>query len=86
MMVEVRSPGGDKGSAIRTLMADPRFAAGRPVFLGDDVTDEPGFAAVAALGGAGVLVGPPRPTDARYRIDDVAGVLGWLAAGAGVPA
>jgi trehalose 6-phosphate phosphatase len=86
MMVEVRSPGGDKGSAIRTLMADPRFAAGRPVFLGDDVTDEPGFSAVAALGGAGVLVGPPRPTDARYAIEDVTGVLAWLAAATGVPA
>lgn len=84
MMVEVRSPGGDKGSAIRTLMADPRFAAGRPVFLGDDVTDEPGFSAVAALGGAGVLVGPPRPTDARFRIDGVADVLGWLAEATGV--
>lgn len=86
MMVEVRSPGGDKGSAIRTLMADSRFAAGRPVFLGDDVTDEPGFSAVAALGGAGVLVGAPRPTDARYRIDDVATVLAWLATAAGVDA
>jgi len=86
MMVEVRSPGGDKGSAIRTLMADPRFAPGRPVFLGDDVTDEPGFSAVALLGGAGILVGPCRATDARYRIDDVSGVLGWLAAALGVPA
>lgn len=86
MMVEVRSPGGDKGSAIRALMADPRFAAGRPVFLGDDVTDEPGFSAVALLGGAGVLVGPPRPTDARYRVDDVTGVLTWLATAAGVHA
>lgn len=86
MMVEVRSPGGDKGSAIRTLMADPRFAAGRPVFLGDDVTDEPGFAAVAALGGAGVLVGAPRPTDARYRLDDVTGVLAWLGVATGVHA
>jgi trehalose 6-phosphate phosphatase len=86
MMVEVRSPGGDKGSAIRALMADPRFAGGRPVFLGDDVTDEPGFSAVALLGGAGVLVGPPRPTDARYRIDGVSGVLAWLAAAIGVHA
>ncbi|WP_294330131.1 trehalose-phosphatase [uncultured Sphingomonas sp.] len=86
MMVEVRSAGGDKGSAIRTLMADPRFASGRPVFLGDDVTDEPGFSAVAALGGAGVLVGPPRPTDARYRVDDVESVLAWLGAAIGVHA
>nr|WP_315382891.1 trehalose-phosphatase [uncultured Sphingomonas sp.] len=86
MMVEVRTTGGDKGSAIRTLMADPRFAAGRPVFLGDDVTDEPGFSAVALLGGAGVLVGDPRPTDARYRLDDVSGVLAWLAAATGVHA
>jgi trehalose 6-phosphate phosphatase len=80
MMVEVRAAGGDKGTAIRTLMSEPDMAGRRPVFMGDDTTDEPGFAAAAELGGAGVLVGPPRATTARYRLPEVAAALAWLEA------
>lgn len=78
MMVEVRARGGDKGSAIRTLMSEPKLAPTRPLFMGDDHTDEPGFTAAQALGGAGILVGPERPTAARYRLDGVAATLSWL--------
>lgn len=77
MVFELRAPG-DKGRAIAALMALPRFAGSRPLFMGDDLTDEPGFAAVDGLGGAGVLVGPMRPTAATYRLPDVAAVLHWL--------
>lgn len=77
MMVELRVPG-DKGSAITALMADPPFAGTRPIFLGDDLTDEDGFVAVAALGGTGILVGPPRDTAATARLDGVADVRRWL--------
>lgn len=80
MMVELRTDGHDKGSGIAALMASPRFADRRPVFLGDDVTDEPGFARCAELGGYGVLVGADRPTAAAYRLADVAAVHDWLAA------
>jgi trehalose 6-phosphate phosphatase len=78
MMVEVRAGGGDKGSAIRRLMELPAMLGTRPVFMGDDDTDEPGFAAAEALGGAGVLVGPPRASAARYRLPDTPAVLDWL--------
>ncbi|MEK9213313.1 trehalose-phosphatase [Sphingomonas sp. 2378] len=78
MMVEVRLPG-DKGQAIETLMETPAMRGTVPIFFGDDVTDEDGFAAAAALGGAGVLVGPMRETAARYRLPDVAAVHEWLA-------
>lgn len=77
MVFELRAPG-DKGAAIAALMAVPPFADSRPVFLGDDLTDEAGFAAVARLGGAGVLVGPARLTHARYRLPDVAAARRWL--------
>jgi trehalose 6-phosphate phosphatase len=30
------------------------------------------------LGGAGILVGPARPTAARYRLDGVEPALHWL--------
>ena len=86
MMIEVRAAGGDKGTAIRTLMQEPNMAGTRPVFMGDDLTDEPGFAAAAELGGAGILIGEPRETSARYRLDGVAATLAWLEAAAAKPA
>ncbi len=79
MMVEVRSPG-DKGMALTTLMAAPAMVGTKPLFFGDDVTDEDGFVAAAALGGSGVLIGAARPTAASYRLGDVAALRGWIAA------
>lgn len=78
MMVEVRAGAGDKGTAVRELMTDPAFTHTRPIFLGDDDTDEPAFAAAAELGGAGIIVGHGRSASARYRLADVASVLRWL--------
>jgi trehalose 6-phosphate phosphatase len=83
MVVELRPPGADKGDAVRRLMAEPAFAGKRPVFVGDDLTDEHAFTAAAEMGGAGILVGPPRETAAAWRLDDVAAVAAWLTAAAG---
>lgn len=83
MMVEVRAAGGDKGAAIRTLMSEPELASTRPLFMGDDHTDEAGFEAAAALGGAGILIGAARPTNATYRLNDVQATLAWLEAACG---
>jgi trehalose 6-phosphate phosphatase len=82
MVVELRPPGADKGEALRRMMAEPPFAGARPLFVGDDLTDEHAFAAAAALGGAGVLVGAPRETAAQWRLPDVAAVARWLEAAA----
>ena len=79
MMVEVRLPGQNKGSAITELLRQEPFAGHMPLFVGDDLTDEPGFAACEAQGGAGILVGPQRPTAARFHLEDVASVRRWLA-------
>jgi trehalose 6-phosphate phosphatase len=78
MMVELRVAGSDKGHAVRRLMEQPAMAGARPIFIGDDLTDEPGFAAASELGGAGILVGPPRPTEACYGLPDSAAVRAWL--------
>ena len=78
MVVELRAHGATKGDALKAFMTEPAFAAARPVFVGDDLTDEHGFAEAAALGGAGVLVGPPRDTAARYQLDSVKAVADWL--------
>ncbi|WP_375402547.1 trehalose-phosphatase [uncultured Sphingomonas sp.] len=74
MMAEVRADG-DKGRAVTRLAATAGFA---PLMFGDDVTDEDGFAAAAALDGAGVLVGEPRETQAAHSLADVAAVRRWL--------
>jgi trehalose 6-phosphate phosphatase len=79
MVAELRTPGADKGDSVRAFMAEQPFAGAVPVFVGDDLTDEDGFNAVATLGGYGVLVGEARETAARCRLPDVEAVLGWLA-------
>jgi trehalose 6-phosphate phosphatase len=56
MAYELRRPSADKGSAVRELMAAPPFQGRRPVFVGDDVTDQDGFAAVEQLGGIALHV------------------------------
>jgi len=78
MVVELRPAGADKGDAVRALMAEPGFAGARPLFVGDDVTDEDAFRAARELGGAGILVGAPRDTAAQYRLGGVAAVAAWL--------
>ena len=84
MVRELRAPGGGKGKALKAFMDEPPFQGATPVFLGDDLTDEDGFAAVQAMGGYGVIVGPRTPTQARWRLPDVAGARAWLARLAGV--
>ncbi|MDB5422143.1 MAG: otsB, partial [Brevundimonas sp.] len=80
MVVELKTPGTDKGTAITAFMAEAPFRGATPVMLGDDVTDEDGFRAARALGGFGVLVGPMRETAADHRLDGVEAVLDWLEA------
>ena len=78
MVAELRGHGATKGDALKAFMTEPPFANARPVFVGDDLTDEDGFAEAAALRGAGVLVGRPRPTAARYGMESVKAVADWL--------
>ena len=78
MMVELRLPGGSKGTAITALMQREPFAGAIPIFLGDDVTDEDGFKAALDVGGFGIAVGERESEHARYHLQDVAAVHGWL--------
>ena len=80
-VVELRPDGDiDKGSAILAFLAEPPFRGRVPVFLGDDLTDERGFAAVNAHGGISVLVGDRADSAARHALRDPAAVRAWLAA------
>ena len=78
-VMEIKPSGKDKGSAIAEFAAEAPFAGRRPVFIGDDLTDEPGFEVVNRAGGHSVKVGPG-VTRARWHLFDAAAVRRWLAA------
>lgn len=80
LVVELKTPGTSKGSAVRAFTGEPTFLGATPIMLGDDLTDEHGFEAARALGGFGVLVGPERDTAATHRLENVDAVLDWLEA------
>lgn len=78
MVLELRPAGATKGTAIVRFMGEPPFNGRRPIFIGDDVTDEDGFQAVNRLEGISIRVGAQGETAARYSLPDVAAVLEWL--------
>jgi trehalose 6-phosphate phosphatase len=80
MVVEFQPRSADKGRAIAAFLAEPPFVGRQPVFVGDDTTDEDGFAEVCRRGGIAVRVGPfDGATAANYRLPTVEAVLAWLA-------
>ena len=74
MAWEIRPIGADKGVAVHALASEGPFAGRRPIFIGDDVTDEDGMDAARRLSGVGL------------RVDEWFGTPGdvraWLAASA----
>jgi len=78
-VVEILPAAAGKAGAIQRFMASPPFAGALPVFVGDDVTDESGFAAVNRLGGRSIRVGAGGVTAAGWRLAGVAAVRSWLA-------
>lgn len=76
-VVEIKPAGIDKGSAVSEYLNEPPFCQRRPVFIGDDLNDEHGFAEVNRLDGISIKVGPGKSC-ARYRLADVAAVRNWL--------
>src|SRR5688572_14021101 len=79
-VVELKPAGADKGEVIRRLMMTKPFAGRTPVFVGDDLTDEAGFAIVNEMSGYSIKVGPG-PTCARFSLRTVTRVREWLAEG-----
>lgn len=76
-VIEAKPAGVDKGVAVAEYLAEPPFSGRRPVFIGDDRSDENGFAIVNKRGGISIGVGPS-DFGARYGLDDVAAVRAWL--------
>jgi len=67
----------DKGRALRWILEHQPDADAMAVYLGDDITDEDAFRAVAADGLGIVVQDGPRLTAAHYRLRDAA-VRRWL--------
>lgn len=54
--VEIGLTGASKGDAVERFMQQSAFRGRRPIFVGDDVTDEAGMAAARDSGGMGLRV------------------------------
>ncbi len=76
--IELKAPGYDKGRAIEAFLSVPPFLGRTPIYVGDDKTDEAGFAAVSARGGLAYSVGRLRP-GARAMFARPSDVRAWLA-------
>ncbi len=76
-VVEIKPAGIDKGTAVAEYLAEPPFKGRRPVFIGDDLNDEHGFAVVNKLDGVSIKVGKGASC-AHFRLPGVAAVHRWL--------
>jgi trehalose 6-phosphate phosphatase len=85
MVYEIKPKDVDKGRAVRAFMQEPPFTGRTPVFVGDDLTDEKGFAVVNELNALSIKVGPG-DTLAHTRIESVGVFLDWIGRIAGTGA
>jgi trehalose 6-phosphate phosphatase len=78
-VVEILPAQAGKGAAIERFMGCPPYAGRTPVFVGDDRTDEDGFAVVNTLAGLSIRVGDGGQTQAPFRLHSPSAVRDWLA-------
>ena len=78
MVVELRPAGATKAHGVAAFLEEVPFAGRVPIFIGDDLTDEPAFELVNQREGLSVVVSPTRPSAARARLNDVTAVRDWL--------
>jgi len=76
MVVELKPSHYTKGTAIEAFLQEPPFLHRKPVFIGDDLTDCDGFAAVEAHGGMSIAVGDR--VSAQHGCEDPQAVRAWL--------
>ena len=79
LVMEFKPAGMDKGRAVAELLLEPPFIGRLPVYLGDDLTDEHGFATANLENGISVRVGSREPSLAQFTLPSPAAVHAWLA-------
>ncbi|HEX7814287.1 trehalose-phosphatase [Dyella sp.] len=77
-VIEIKPAGMDKGRAVAELLQRAPFQGRVPVYVGDDFTDEHGFATANLENGISVRVGSREPTLAQYTLAGPAAVQAWL--------
>jgi trehalose 6-phosphate phosphatase len=77
-VVEVKPARFSKALAVRELMKHRPFSDRHPIFIGDDVTDEPVFGVIPQFGGLGFSVGRIVP-GVHGHFDRPEDVRAWLA-------
>jgi trehalose 6-phosphate phosphatase len=84
-VVEIVPEASGKGRAVEALLAMAPYRGRRPLFAGDDLTDENGFRAVEERGGLSIKIGTG-DTIASRRVSSPAAFRAWLAEFAAQPA
>ena len=77
-VIEVKPTGFNKGTAVLELMEFPPFKERKPIFIGDDITDETVFAIMPDVHGVGFSVGRIYPGVTGI-FESPANVREWLA-------
>jgi trehalose 6-phosphate phosphatase len=75
-VIEIKPNSHNKATAIEAFMQEPPFAGRVPVFIGDDITDQDGFAAVRRHQGLAIGVG--EITGTEWRLESPSAVRRWL--------
>lgn len=74
---EIQVTGINKGRAIERIMKHAAYIGRKPIYLGDDRTDEDAFKWVNQVAGLSVKVGTGSSV-ARYKLDNHQAVIDWL--------
>lgn len=77
MVAELSASHRNKGDALEDFMREAPFKGRLPIFVGDDVTDEDGFAAVLKMSGIGIKIGAGT-TSATHRVGTLHDFHEWL--------
>jgi trehalose 6-phosphate phosphatase len=77
LVVEIKAAGVNKANAVCALMDCAPFAGRNPIFIGDDLTDEPVFGIISRFGGLGFSVGRILP-DVNGHFEKPESVRAWL--------
>lgn len=75
-MLEIKPRGFTKATAVKAFMKEPPFSGRKPVFAGDDLTDQDALRTVEDEGGISIAVGCR--VRGQFRLENASAVRAWL--------